>query len=163
NTPGHQALLNPTIFFHIIVNNEPLDSVSLELFEDKIPKTAENFCVLSTGEKGFELFWGLCARVVTSHAIMAPGSKSIYGEKFDDENFLLKHTGPGILSAANVGPNTNSFQFFICIAKAEWLNGKWGLGHGETVHKCCRNYGALWIQEWQDQQEDHHYPREQLE
>ncbi|KAK2113328.1 hypothetical protein P7K49_007594 [Saguinus oedipus] len=95
-------MINPTVFFDIAVDGEPLGRISFELFADKVPKTAENFRALSTGEKGFVHL----------------------REKFDDENFILKHTGPGILSMANAGPNTKGSQFFICTVKTEWLDGK---------------------------------------
>ncbi|KAK2091622.1 hypothetical protein P7K49_030906 [Saguinus oedipus] len=114
-------MVSPTVCFHIAVNGEPLGCVFFKPFADKLPKTAENFWALSTGEKGLG-YKGFCFhRIIpefTCHN--GTGGKSIYGEKFDDENFIPKHTGPVILNAES---NTNGSQFFICAAKMEWLDG----------------------------------------
>ena len=124
--------VNPTLFFNIAVNGEPLGLISFKLFADKVPKTAENFPALSTGEKVFGYRTSCFHRIIPGFMCQGgdftrqnnTGSKSIYGKKSDDKNSILKHTGPDILSMANTGPNTNGSQFFICNAKTEWLDGK---------------------------------------
>ncbi|EPQ14190.1 Peptidyl-prolyl cis-trans isomerase A [Myotis brandtii] len=122
-------MVNPIVFFDI--DGEPLGMSPFELFADKVPKTAENFCALDTGEKGFGYKGSCCHRIMPGFMYQGgdftchngTGGKSIYGEKFEDETFILKHTGPGILSMANAGPNTNGSQFFLCAAKPEWVGG----------------------------------------
>ena len=138
STISTQRITN-TVYFDISINGTPEGKIIIGLFGGVVPKTAENFRALCTGEKGtspsgaklnfagshfHRIIPGFMLQGGDITAGNGTGGESIYGEKFEDENFTIHHTEPGMLSMANSGPNTNGSQFFITTVVTSWLDGK---------------------------------------
>lgn len=149
------------VFFDVNIGSKPAGRIVMELFNEQLPKTCENFRALCTGEKGagrsnVPLHYknSIFHRVIPGFMLQGgdftrangTGGESIYGSKFADEGFPFKHDRPYLLSMANAGPNTNGSQFFITTVPCDWLDGRhvvFGqVVSGEDVVKAVERVGS---------------------
>ncbi|KAK6260442.1 hypothetical protein SCA6_014916 [Theobroma cacao] len=125
NDVALQSKVTTKCFFDVEVGGEPVGRIVMGLFGDVVPRTVENFRALCTGKLCLDFYIHSFKPVLfLSSRNYGTGGRSIYGSRFEDENFDLKHVGPGVLSMANAGPDTNGSQFFICTVKTPWLDNR---------------------------------------